>query len=36
MRDYYEERYGLPVDVLGVPASAIGRPEPFESVPCAR
>jgi formylmethanofuran dehydrogenase subunit A len=37
MRDYYSERYGLPAEVLaGVPAAAIGRPDPFEQVPCAR
>jgi formylmethanofuran dehydrogenase subunit A len=37
MRDYYSERYGLPVEVMaGVPAAAIGRPDPFEQVPCAR
>jgi formylmethanofuran dehydrogenase subunit A len=37
MRDYYSERYGLPADVMaGVPAAAIGRPDPFEQVPCAR
>ena len=35
MRDYFDERYGLPADVMAVPAAAIGRPEPFESVPCA-
>jgi formylmethanofuran dehydrogenase subunit A len=37
MRNYYSERYGLPAEVLaGVPAAAIGRPDPFEQVPCAR
>jgi formylmethanofuran dehydrogenase subunit A len=37
MRDYYSERYGLPAEVMaGVPAAAIGRPDPFEQVPCAR
>jgi formylmethanofuran dehydrogenase subunit A len=37
MRDYYSERYGLPTEVMtGVPAAAIGRPDPFEQVPCAR
>jgi formylmethanofuran dehydrogenase subunit A len=35
MRDYYDDRYGLPADAMAVPASAIGRPDPFESVPCA-
>ena len=34
MRDYYEDRYGLPPDFLAVPAAAIGRGEPFEPVPC--
>jgi formylmethanofuran dehydrogenase subunit A len=34
MRDYYEERYGLSPDLFAVPAAAIGRDEPFESVPC--
>ena len=33
--DYYDDRYGLPADAMAVPASAIGRPDPFESVPCA-
>jgi formylmethanofuran dehydrogenase subunit A len=36
MRDYYDDRYGLPADVIAVPATAIGRPDAFESVPCAR
>jgi formylmethanofuran dehydrogenase subunit A len=36
MRDYYDQRYGLPAEVVAVPAAAIGRPEPFETVPCAR
>jgi formylmethanofuran dehydrogenase subunit A len=36
MRDYYDDRYGVPADVVAVPATAIGRPDPFESVPCAR
>jgi formylmethanofuran dehydrogenase subunit A len=35
MRDYYEDRYGLPYDFVTVPEGAIGRPDPFESVPCA-
>ena len=35
MRNYYDDRYGLPADAMAVPASAIGRPNPFESVPCA-
>jgi formylmethanofuran dehydrogenase subunit A len=34
MRRYYEERYGLGLDFLQVPEHAIGRPEPFEFVPC--
>jgi formylmethanofuran dehydrogenase subunit A len=34
MRRYYEERYGLGVEFLQVPEHAIGRPEPFEFVPC--
>jgi formylmethanofuran dehydrogenase subunit A len=36
MRDYYADRYGLPVNVMAVPATAIGRPHPFEQVPCTR
>jgi formylmethanofuran dehydrogenase subunit A len=35
MRDYYDDRYGLSYDFMTVPESAIGRPDPFESVPCA-
>jgi formylmethanofuran dehydrogenase subunit A len=34
MKAYYEERYGLPDDLFKVPAHALGRPEPFEFVPC--
>lgn len=34
MRDYYEERYGLSDELFKVPAHALGRPEPFEVVPC--
>jgi formylmethanofuran dehydrogenase subunit A len=34
MRDYYDQRYGLPVDFMSVPEAAIGRPNPFERVPC--
>jgi formylmethanofuran dehydrogenase subunit A len=34
MRTYYEERYGLALDFLQVPEHALGRPEPFELVPC--
>jgi formylmethanofuran dehydrogenase subunit A len=36
MQDYYSDRYGLPADIMAVPATVIGRPEPFEAVPCAR
>jgi formylmethanofuran dehydrogenase subunit A len=35
MRAYYEERYGLALEFLQVPEQALGRPEPFEFVPCA-
>lgn len=35
LRDYYGERYGLAHDFMKVPEPAIGRPEPFERVPCA-
>ena len=35
MRAYYEERYGLALEFLKVPEQALGRPEPFELVPCA-
>jgi formylmethanofuran dehydrogenase subunit A len=34
MRDYYEERYGISPDFMTVPDAAIGRPEPFEIIPC--
>lgn len=34
MKEYYEERYGLSDDLFKVPAHALGRPEPFEFVPC--
>jgi formylmethanofuran dehydrogenase subunit A len=34
MRTYYEERYGLALDFVQVPEHALGRPEPFELVPC--
>jgi formylmethanofuran dehydrogenase subunit A len=33
---YYDDRYGLSSDVIKVPESAIGRPDPFELVSCAR
>ena len=36
LEDYYAERYGLAHDFMKVPEAAIGRPEPFEPVPCAR
>ena len=35
MRAYYGERYGLALEFLQVPERALGRPEPFEFVPCA-
>jgi len=34
LRDYYDDRYGLSLDLLAVPENAIGRPDPFELVPC--
>ncbi len=34
MKEYYEERYGVPEELFKVPAHALGRPEPFEFVPC--
>jgi len=34
MRDYYEERYGLSPDFMTVADAAIGRPDPFETIPC--
>jgi formylmethanofuran dehydrogenase subunit A len=34
MRDYYDQRYGLTPDFMSVPEAAIGRPDPFEAVPC--
>jgi formylmethanofuran dehydrogenase subunit A len=34
MRAYYEERYGLSDEFVKVPEHALGRPEPFERVPC--
>jgi formylmethanofuran dehydrogenase subunit A len=36
LKDYYDERYGLAHDFMQVPAAAIGRPDPFEPVSCAR
>jgi len=35
MKAYYDDRYGLSDDLIKVPDHAIGRPEPFELVPCA-
>lgn len=35
LKAYYDERYGLSDDLIKVPDHAIGRPEPFELVPCA-
>jgi len=34
MKTYYEDRYGLSDDLIKVPDYAVGRPEPFELVPC--
>lgn len=34
MKAYYEDRYGLSDEFFKVPEHAIGRPEPFELVPC--
>jgi formylmethanofuran dehydrogenase subunit A len=36
MTSYYEERYGLSDAFLKVPEHAVGRPQPFELVQCAR
>jgi formylmethanofuran dehydrogenase subunit A len=36
MRDYYDDHYGLDPQFMKVPASAIGRADPFEFVSCAR
>jgi formylmethanofuran dehydrogenase subunit A len=35
MKNYYDERYGFSDDLIKVPDAAIGRPDPFERVPCA-
>jgi formylmethanofuran dehydrogenase subunit A len=35
MQAYYDQRYGLAHELLQVPDHAIGRPDPFEAVPCA-
>lgn len=34
LRHYYDTRYGLAPDFMKVPETAIGRPDPFELVPC--
>jgi len=34
LKSYYDERFGLSDDLIKVPESALGRPEPFELVPC--
>ena len=34
MRTYYADRYGLSDEFVKVPEHALGRPEPFELVPC--
>jgi formylmethanofuran dehydrogenase subunit A len=36
MTRYYEERFGVSDALLKVPEHAIGRPQPFGLVPCAR
>jgi formylmethanofuran dehydrogenase subunit A len=36
MTAYYDERYGLSDDFIRVPDHAVGRPDPFRFVPCAR
>jgi formylmethanofuran dehydrogenase subunit A len=36
MMQYYDARYGLPSDFMRVPDGALGRPQPFEAVACAR
>jgi formylmethanofuran dehydrogenase subunit A len=35
MRAYYGERYGVAPELFQVPEQALGRPQPFEFVPCA-
>ena len=35
MREYYDQRYGLSPDFFMVPEAAVGRPDPFEAVPCS-
>src|SRR5215831_18889938 len=34
MRDYYQERYALSPEFMTVADATIGRPDPFEIVPC--
>ena len=34
MHAYFEERYGLALEFLKIPEQALGRPDPFEFVPC--
>jgi formylmethanofuran dehydrogenase subunit A len=34
MKAYYEGRYGLSDEFIKVPEHALGRPDPFECVPC--
>lgn len=34
LKGYYDERWGLSDDLIKVPESALGRPEPFELVSC--
>ena len=36
MRDHCDDAYGLDLQYMKVPTGAIGRPDPFELVPCAR
>ena len=36
MSRYYDARYGLRSDFMRVPPEALGRPQPFETVACAR
>ena len=34
MHAYFEQRYGVPPEVMTVAESMFDRPEPFELVPC--
>jgi formylmethanofuran dehydrogenase subunit A len=34
MQDYYEERYALSPEFMTVTDAVIGRPDPFEIIPC--